>query len=462
MSALVFIEAGSETCCSGVVLALAMAGACAPTQKPEPIKMKAEQLATFALDGRLYARAFTADANALAWVSVSPPGNWPGEVQLWHSTAKKKGETNEVAMLGETKGMVYALAFTPDGRTLATGGSASSNPADPRMWEGIVKLWNVASGRELAVLKGHGSFVTVLKFSPDGKVLASATQSFKGSKWEIELKLWDILGRKELVTIRGNGYYESVLEFTPDGKTLAWGTQGVSSSSRWKPEIKLIDVTTGKELATLKGHTHVLKCLAFSPDGKTLASGGGLPPQQPVQDGKTRRLGRKALLEKPGELKLWDAATGKEQANLQGHSGCVLSVAFSPDGRTLAAGGAGAPMPAPDQFWYWSGEVKLWDVTTGKERVALRGHSFPKGTVQCVTFSADGTLLASAGGDAVKLWDTASGMERAEVAGHGWDNWVWVTFKGKGMILLSGHPDSAKIVGSGYEGLTIWDVPEIK
>jgi WD40 repeat protein len=358
--------------------------------------------------------------------------------------------------------MVYALAFTADGKTLATGGSVSPDPADPRMWQGIVKLWDAASGREQAVLKGHRSFVTALKFSPDGKVLASATQSFKEGEWVIELKLWDVPVQKELVTMRGNGYSESVLEFTPDGKTLAWGTQGVPSSTKWKPEIKLIDVITGKELANLKGHSHVLKCLAFSPDGKTLASGAGLPPRLPVQDGTTRRLGRKALVEKPGELKLWDVTTGKERANLQGHSGCVLSVAFSPDGQMLAAGGAGAPMPAPDQFWYWSGEVKLWDVTTGKERVSLRGHSFPRGTVECVSFSADGTMLASAGGDAVKLWDTASGTERAEVAGHGWDTWVWVAFKEKGMLLLSRHPDPAKMVGAGYEGLTFWDVPAIK
>jgi WD40 repeat protein len=438
-----------------------------PTLQQEGTKVKAEERAAFALEGRVYALAFPADASALACVSLPPSTNRKGEVHLWYRAANSEQETTLVTTLPDTKGMVSALAFAPDGKTLATGGSASGDPADPRVWEGVVRLWETASAKEYAVLKGHTSFVTSLKFSPDGRVLASATQSVRGVRSQIELKLWDVLSRKELATITGYGNYQSVLEFTPDGKILAWGTQGVFSEQtvRREPEIGLVDVATGKVCAVLKGHSHVLKCLAFSPDGKMLASGGGLPPTIPAPDGRTLMLGRKALVEQPGELKLWDVATGQELANLEGHSGCVQTVAFSPDGMKLASGGCGTPMPEGQpqrELWYWSGEVKLWDPVTGKELVRLRGHPFPRCTVEYVRFSTDSTTLASAGGNAVKLWDTASGRERAEVIGNRWDTWIWVAFNGKGMVLLSRHQEPPKIFGAPHEGLTFWDVPTVK
>jgi WD40 repeat protein len=127
---------------------------------------------------------------------------------------------------------------------------------------------------------------------------------------------------------------------------------------------------------TLKGHTESVQSVAFSPDGKTLASASG-----------------------DRSIKLWDVATGKEQATLKGHTGSVRSVAFSSDSKTLASAS-------------YDKTVKLWDVATGKERATLKGHT---GMVYSVAFSPDGRMLASAGGSTfgepgeLKVWDVATG-----------------------------------------------------
>jgi hypothetical protein len=174
--------------------------------------------------------------------------------------------------------------------------------------------------------------VYAVAFSPDGTILAS------GGPY-VPIKLWDAATGKERLSFAENVTPTVCsVAFSPDGKTLASG-QGGYADEPPKPdpgEIKLWDVATGKELITLKGHTELVRSVAYSPDGKTLASGS---------EDKT--------------IKLWDVTTGKERATLTGHMGGVRSVAFSPDGKTLASG-AGDP-----------GEIKLWDVATGKERASL-------------------------------------------------------------------------------------------
>lgn len=194
----------------------------------------------------------------------------------------------------------------------------------------------------LATLEGaRPSAYAPIAFSPDGRILAwgdhvkKENEPIRGS-----VKLWDVDQRKVLATLRDSAgdcdYGVEGVAFSPDGKTLA---------SRCRGEVKLWDVATRKEKALLKGDPKLRGFLAFSPDGKTIASAS--------DDGKTAIL--------------WDLSTVKEKASLKGLPEVVMSVAFSPDGKLFAAGGGrfgseGRP---------GAGEVKLWDVATGRERATL-------------------------------------------------------------------------------------------
>jgi len=165
---------------------------------------------------------------------------------------------------------VNSVAFSPDGKRLATGAA-----------DHTVKIWDFATGKDVLTLQGHTSQVTSVAFSPDGKRLATGA-------WDTAAKIWDLATGKELLTLQGhNGLIESIA-FSPDGKRLAAGANNTA---------KIWDLATGEGLLTLQGHTSQVNSVAFSPDGKRLATGS-----------------------LDATAKVWDLATGKELLTLKGHN----------------------------------------------------------------------------------------------------------------------------------------------
>ncbi|MEG4796628.1 CHAT domain-containing protein [Microcoleus sp. LAD1_D1] len=279
--------------------------------------------------------------------------------------------------LGGHANSVNRVSFSPNGKLLATASRDKT-----------VKLWDTATGQQIKTLSGHTDSVNIVSFSPDGKLLATSSD-------DKTVKLWDTSTGKEIKTLSGHTNSVNIVSFSPDGKLLATGSADET--------VKLWDTTTGKEIKTLTGHTSSVWGVSFSPDGKLLATGSA---------DKT--------------VKLWDTTTGKEIKTLSGHTSWVYAVSFSPDGKLLATS-------SDDKT------VKLWDTTTGKEIKTLTGHT---NSVWGVSFSPDGKLLSTGSADnTVKLWDTTTGQQIKTLTAHT-NQVLAVSFSPNGKLLATGSADN--------------------
>jgi RNA polymerase sigma factor (sigma-70 family) len=251
---------------------------------------------------------------------------------------------------------VTALAFSPDGKTLATGTGSWLPDSAP----GEIKLWDVASGKERATLGRLPKMILALAFAPDGKTLASASES---------VKLWDTTTGKEAADVPV--HHPNSVAFAPDGKTLAIGS-GVREDNT-PGSVILWDTTTGKQRTTLKGHVGMVCCVGFTPDGKTLASA-----------------------DSRGTLKLWDAGTAKERASIRppddAHgSFWFQSFAFTADSKSVVA----------TMMLGWPREersalvLKVWDTANGKEQTIYQPKA--KDSPVPVVVSGDATIVGLAG-----------------------------------------------------------------
>jgi WD40 repeat protein len=255
---------------------------------------------------------------------------------------------------GGHQGGIRALALSPEGRKLATGGD-----------DGNILVREVLGPGEVTELGGPAP-VSCLAFSPDGATLAAAYH-------DSTLVIWDVAtARKRTPIILSFGAVVT-MAFSPDGAILAAG--GVDRS------VRLWDVSSARMSATLRGHQSNVTALCFAPDGRTLASGCGT-----------------------GQVVHWTVATGRGRLLFgpPAARGPIRSIAFSPDGSSLAF------VDARDG-------ITLSDVVTGRERKSFRASDQ---TIQAVTFSTDGqTLIGTRINGIIQLWDISTNCERIILRG---------------------------------------------
>ncbi len=412
------------------------------------------------------------DHASLVWyVTFSPDGktlassSQDGTIKLWNISS---GECHQTVQ-GNFGGIAWWLAFSPNGRMLAGG-----------CQDGTVRLWETHAGKCLKILQGHTSKVWSVAFSPDGKTLASSddqsielwdtttgdclqtwhgysnavrdvavssnSQQLASAHQDGTLRLWDVARRNCRQILRGHTDIVWSIAWSPDGHLLASASQDKT--------VRLWDTHTGHCLSTFEEHLGMIQAVTWHPDGKQLASasldgtvklwnGGTGKCQQTLEnehivttvawnrEGQILACGAHG-----GILKLWDSNTGQCLNSLRGHTNAVFSVAFSPNEKILASGshdntvrlwnvetGECLHTFTEHSHWVWSvawhpngqilasasqdGTARLWSVQTGECCQVLRGHL---SWVRSLSWSPDGQWLATCSMDeTIKLWNLQTG-----------------------------------------------------
>jgi WD40 repeat protein len=279
-----------------------------------------------------------------------------------------------------------ALAFSPDGKTLATGSYLRKNNA--------VKLWEAATGQLLQTFPAtQNRPIVCVTFSPDGKTLASADDR--------AILLRELASGRERRTLTGHTGRVSETAFSPDGETLA--------SAGWDYTVRLWSPTSGSPIRTLRGHEDRVNAVAFSPDGKTLASGGNdnVARLWEAQEAERAAIATApevcsnirfapnselmALTMSDGSIRLWDTARWQQIRRLRRRGNPLYAIGFTPDSKELVVNAGGST-------------VLIWNLTTDQARLALR---LPSAKEFFHAFAPNGKTLAVCDMEnkTISLWD---------------------------------------------------------
>jgi RNA polymerase sigma factor (sigma-70 family) len=342
----------------------------------------------------------------------APPENpkAPGGAEQGKAVDQQQAGWQERATLTGFKEGVISVAFSPDGKTLATG-----------CLDGTIRLWDVATGKGRADMLTRDPEVLAVVFAPDGKWLAVG--GGKRGKSGV-VSLWDLPTGKELMRFEGHADVVVALAVSPDGRFVASGSRDGTVKLWHTPGTGI------QPQASWEAVSGAVFSVAFSPDGKLLATAGGA---ELVKEG-----------DQPNQVTLWDTHTRAAVRSLSGHHSTVTAVAFSPDGQRLATASF-------DQTF------RVWDLASGQMVFVGKGHN---GVVRSLAWSPDGRVVATGSFDeTVKLWDTAAGKELATLKGPG-RGILSVAFSPDGRTLAAGS-GAVPATGVGEPAARLWELKAV-